>query len=312
MLLGFSRYASALRGARLPRPCCSCRSRMVVFRAFQDGLAQLWERSPLPTLCSAFKLTLVDRRDHRGANTVFGVVSPLARAAHVSRGAVRERGVDLPLALSPVVVGLALFLLYGEGGWFGGLASRAGSRCCSPCRHGARDDLRHAAVRRARGRPGPARDRDGAGAGGRVLGASPFQVFRRVTLPAIRWGVVYGVVLTPRGRSGSSGRSASSRAGSRARRDDDACASRPSGKGSTVAAYAASCCSPDRRSPRSSPCPSSSPSEPGGRPMGITVLDVSKRFNDFVALDDVSLSIASGPSPPCSARAAAASRPSSE
>jgi sulfate/thiosulfate transport system permease protein len=104
--------------------------------------------------------------------------------------------VDLPLALSPVVVGLALFLLYGRGGWLGGLAGHGLKvlfavpgmvlatmfvslpfvvREVVPVLREIGTEQEQAAE---------------------TLGAKPFQVFRRITLPAIRWAVAYGVVLT--------------------------------------------------------------------------------------------------------------------
>src|ERR671919_1400079 len=105
--------------------------------------------------------------------------------------------IDLPLALSPVVVGLALFLLYAETGWFGSWFSDRGidilfalpamiiatvfvsipfvAREVVPTLREIGDEQEQAA---------------------RTLGASPWQTFWRITLPAIRWAVVYGVVLT--------------------------------------------------------------------------------------------------------------------
>ena len=61
---------------------------------------------------------------------------------------------------------------------------------------GDRDDLRLAAVRRARGRADAARDRRRAGAGGAHARRLAWQTFWRITLPAIRWAVIYGVILT--------------------------------------------------------------------------------------------------------------------
>ena len=96
--------------------------------------------------------------------------------------------VDLPLALSPVVVGLALFLLYGEGGRFGGLAE-AGIEIlfALPGMVLATIFVTLPFVVRevvpVLRRSGRSRQQ-----AAETLGASPFHVFRRVTLPAIRWG----------------------------------------------------------------------------------------------------------------------------
>ncbi len=106
--------------------------------------------------------------------------------------------VDLPFAISPVVVGLALVLVYGKTGWFGSwLIGTRHPGDLLGARDGDRDRRRVAAVRRARDDAGAARARHRRRAGrrdarrerrGRRSGGS--------RCPAIRWGVVYGVVLT--------------------------------------------------------------------------------------------------------------------
>ncbi len=105
--------------------------------------------------------------------------------------------IDLPLALSPVVVGLSLFLLYGRTGWFGGFFERHDiqvlfalpamvvatifvslpfvAREVVPMLREIGDEQEQAA---------------------KTLGANGWQTFRRITLPSIRWAVIYGVILT--------------------------------------------------------------------------------------------------------------------
>jgi sulfate/thiosulfate transport system permease protein len=170
---------------------------MVFYRAFEDGFQVAWDAVTSPDSLDALKLTLVIAAITVVANTVFGI----ALALWLVRGRSRARGfvnavVDLPLALSPVVVGLALFLLYGEGGWFAGLAEHGIKvlfalpgmvlatifvtlpfvvREVVPVLREIGTEQEQAAE---------------------TLGASSRQVFWRVTLPAIRWGVIYGVVLT--------------------------------------------------------------------------------------------------------------------
>jgi sulfate transport system permease protein len=105
--------------------------------------------------------------------------------------------IDLPFAISPVVVGLALLLVYGQAGWLGGWLAGRGIqvifslpgmvlatvvvslpyvvREVAPVLREVGTDQEEAAW---------------------TLGASPPRAFLQVTLPAIRWGVAYGVVLT--------------------------------------------------------------------------------------------------------------------
>jgi len=132
------------------------------------------------------------------ANTIFGILCALAIVRYPIRGSgLLNALVDLPLALSPVVVGLSFLLLYGQQGWFGPWLSDHGVdivfalpgmilvtifislpfvvREVVPVLREIGTDQEQAAE---------------------TLGASPWQTFRRITLPAIRWAVAYGVVLT--------------------------------------------------------------------------------------------------------------------
>jgi ABC-type sulfate transport system permease subunit len=109
-----------------------------------------------PDALHALKVTLILAGIAVPANTIFGVLAALAIVRYRFRGAgVFNAVVDLPLALSPVVVGLALLPALRSR-----RLARRSRRRSSRCRHGARDDVRLAAVRRARGRSRPARDRD--------------------------------------------------------------------------------------------------------------------------------------------------------
>ena len=112
------------------------------------------------------------------------------------RGVVRAV-VDLPFAVSPIVVGVSLIMLWGVSGWFGGLQESTGIRVIfglpgmvvatifvtlpfvvrevEPVLQEIGTEQEQAAS---------------------TLGASPWQTFWRITLPAIRWGLTYGVILT--------------------------------------------------------------------------------------------------------------------
>ena len=123
-------------------------------------------------------------------NTVFGIVVGLAivRQRFPGKGLVNAF-VDLPLALSPVVVGLALFLLYGRTGWFGGhqilfaLPAMVLATVFISVPYVAREVI-----------PTLREVGDEQEQAARTLGASAWQTFWRITLPSIRWAVIYGVV----------------------------------------------------------------------------------------------------------------------
>jgi sulfate transport system permease protein len=169
----------------------------VFYRAFEHGFGRAWDAVTTDQAIHALELTLLMAAIAVPANTIFGIILALAlvRTRFPGRGLVNAI-VDLPLALSPVVVGLALFLLYGRGGWLGGLAEDGIKilfavpgmvlatmfvslpfvvREVVPVLREIGTEQEQAAE---------------------TLGAKPFQVFRKITFPAIRWAVAYGVVLT--------------------------------------------------------------------------------------------------------------------
>jgi sulfate transport system permease protein len=124
---------------------------LVFWRTFEHGVGPAWDAVTTPDAEHAFWLTLKIAAIAVPLNTVFGVVCALAIVRHRFPGkGVLNAVVDLPLALSPVVVGLSIVLLYGRDGWLGSLPFQV----LFATRDGPRDDLRLAAVRRARGRAG--------------------------------------------------------------------------------------------------------------------------------------------------------------
>ena len=171
---------------------------VIVYRTFEPGLASVYDSVTTPAAISAFWLTLSVAAIAVPLNAVLGVITAMA----LVRGKVPGRRfvealIDLPFAISPVVVGLALVLLYGREGWFGDELASAGIqilfsfpgivlatvfvtlpfvvREVSPVLREVGTDQEQAAS---------------------TLGASRWQAFRLITLPAIRWGLTYGIVLS--------------------------------------------------------------------------------------------------------------------
>jgi sulfate transport system permease protein len=165
---------------------------IVFYRAFEHGFLPAWDAVTTPEALHALRLTLEIAAIAVPANTIFGVLCALAIVRHrFPGGGIVNAVIDLPLALSPVVVGLSLLILYGRGGWLAGhnvlfalpglvLATIFVSlpfvvREVVPVLREIGTEQEQAAV---------------------TLGASALQTFRLVTWRAIRWAVGYGVVLT--------------------------------------------------------------------------------------------------------------------
>jgi sulfate transport system permease protein len=171
---------------------------LVFWRTFEHGLGVPWHAVTTPDARHAFWLTILIALIAVPANTVFGVVLALAivRKPFPGKGLVNAV-VDLPLALSPIVVGLSLLLLYGRLGWFGPALARHGIQIvfALPGMILATIFISLPFVVRevvpVLREIGTEQEQAAA-----TLGASGFQTFRRITLPAIRWAVAYGVVLT--------------------------------------------------------------------------------------------------------------------
>jgi sulfate transport system permease protein len=170
----------------------------VFYRAFQHGFPAAWRAVTTPDALAALWLTLLVGVIAVTLNTIFGVGVSLILARHRFRGVwLLDAFVDLPLALSPVVVGVALILVYGRTGWFGNWLAERGiqvifsvpgivmASAVVALPYVVREVL---PVLQEIGT-----EQEQAAA---TLGASPFTVFRRITLPSIRRGLAYGVTLT--------------------------------------------------------------------------------------------------------------------
>jgi sulfate/thiosulfate transport system permease protein len=171
---------------------------IVFWRTFEDGFAPAWDALRTPETIHALKLTLLITAIAVPINTVFGIVCALAivRRNFPGKGLLNAF-IDLPLALSPVVVGLSLFLLYGTDGWFGGWLSDHGIQVlfALPAMVIATTFVSLPFVAREVV-PTLREIGDEQEQAARTLGANGWQTFWRITLPSIRWAVIYGVILT--------------------------------------------------------------------------------------------------------------------
>jgi sulfate/thiosulfate transport system permease protein len=171
---------------------------IVFWRTFEDGFSPAWEALKTPETINAFKLTLIITAIAVPVNTVFGIIAALAivRRKFPGKGLLNAF-IDLPLALSPVVVGLALFLLYGSNGWFGGWFDKHDIQIlfALPAMVIATIFVSIPFVAREVV-PTLVEIGDEQEQAARTLGASGWQTFWRITLPSIRWAVIYGIVLT--------------------------------------------------------------------------------------------------------------------
>jgi sulfate transport system permease protein len=179
-------------GLLLVLPLC------VVFgSAFSKGIGPFLEALSDPYTASAIKLTLLTAGIAVPSNLVFGVGAAwlLSKYKFWGRSALVTL-IDLPFSVSPVISGLVFVLLFGTQGWFGPLLADHDIKiifavpgivlatCFVTFPIVAREVL---AVMEAQGS-----DEEEAAL---TLGASGFQILTRVTLPNIKWGLLYGVIL---------------------------------------------------------------------------------------------------------------------
>jgi sulfate transport system permease protein len=170
----------------------------LVYKALQSGAGTLLARLHSPEVLHAFQLTLLITAIAAAVNAVFGVALALVLARHrfLGRSFVNAI-VDLPFAVSPIVAGLMMIVVYGPHGILGFFFEATGIqvlfalpgmvlatvfvtfpfvvRELVPVLQQAGTELEDAA---------------------RTLGAPPWTVFRSITFPTIRWALGYGVALT--------------------------------------------------------------------------------------------------------------------
>ena len=172
---------------------------LVVQRTFADGLTSLRKVFNDPVATHALQLTVIVSIIAVLCNLVFGVGMSLLLVRYRFPGRrLLSALVDLPLSVSPIVVGLALVLVYNpRTGWFGPTLDDAGIQVlfANPAIVMATVFVSLPLVVRE---VVPVLEEIGTEQeqAASSLGASPWQTFRRITLPSIKWAVVYGVVLS--------------------------------------------------------------------------------------------------------------------
>ena len=171
---------------------------LVFYRTFEHGVGAVVDAVTTPAAVSAFWLTIEVTAIAVPLNAIVGILAALALARGTFRGkTVLNALIDLPFAISPVVIGLSLVLLYGRTGWLGPWLGDHGIqiifsvpgivlatifvslpfvvREVTPVLKEVGDEQEQAAA---------------------TLGAGSWTTFRRITFPAIRWGIAYGIVLS--------------------------------------------------------------------------------------------------------------------
>ena len=171
---------------------------VMLWQTFSGGVAPVLEALTRPAFLHALKLTLIIALIAVPLNTIFGVLFALLVVRHEFRGKqILTALLDLPLGVSPVVVGLALIIVYGRRGEFGGWLADHGLRVIFALPGMVLATLFISIPFVAREVIPVLREigteQEQAA---RTLGASNWQIFRMITLPAIRVGVGFGVVLT--------------------------------------------------------------------------------------------------------------------
>ena len=171
---------------------------LVVQSAFDTGLGDMRALLEDPQIVHALRLTVVVALISVAINTVFGITMSILLVRYQFPGKrMLNAFLDLPLAVSPVVVGLSLVLVYnGRSGWFGPTLEDSGIEVmfATPAIVMATVFVSLPLVIRE---VVPVLQEVGIEQeqAARSLGANAVQRFRRITLPAIKWALIYGMVL---------------------------------------------------------------------------------------------------------------------
>jgi sulfate transport system permease protein len=172
---------------------------VVLWRTVRQGLGTFWDTMTSPEAIHALELTGVVAGIAVVLNTVFGVGMALLLTRYRFPGRrLLDVLLDVPVSVSPIVVGLALILVYGtDGGWFGAALARAGWQVIN-APTGMVLATVFVALPLVVRELVPVLDEAGIDQeqAARSLGANAWQRFRRITLPTVKWALAYGVVLS--------------------------------------------------------------------------------------------------------------------
>ncbi len=170
----------------------------VFYQAFRNGVGPFLSNFTDPAFLNGIWLTVVIALIVVPLNTVFGLCAAWAIARNKFPGRTFVISIlDLPFAVSPVVAGLMIVLLYGRNGWLGPFLEAINFRVifALPGMVLATAFVTLPFVARE---VIPVLEEVGSDQeeAAKTLGAKDWQIFWRVTLPNIRWGLLYGVILT--------------------------------------------------------------------------------------------------------------------
>jgi sulfate transport system permease protein len=170
----------------------------IVWGAFSSGVGAMMRQLTSPEAINALKLTLLLSFAATALNTVFGLVVAIVLTRDDFKGRRALNGlIDLPFAFSPVIAGFALILLFGRNGWFVKLIDAFNLRIVFALpgmliattfislpfvARGVAPALKHAGMEQENV--------------AYTMGAGYWRTFWNITLPNIRWGLLYGVSLT--------------------------------------------------------------------------------------------------------------------
>jgi sulfate transport system permease protein len=170
----------------------------LIVGAFEDGLGAILRALSQPDVLKAFRLTLLISLAVMAVHLIFGTLTAwiFVRDRFPGRNLINGL-IDLPFAISPVVVGYMLLLLFGRNGLFAPILEALGIRVAFAVSGMVLATLFVTLPFMIRELI-PVLENLGINQeqAAATMGANGWQIFWRVTFPALRWGIIYGVMLT--------------------------------------------------------------------------------------------------------------------